>query len=1518
MKIQNFLVSQILILCLANSVYSQDYAVKPAWWDSTAKVSVEKADNLFNSYHKSLEKNKADRAKLENWQEIGPFDRSGDKTFETVYPPDKELKLDASYPGKDGKPVSWVKWPAGEKSPISENITEAVFFFYNTITVQKPAQKFLFISHDDGAEVRLNGKQVLLSKTYIDPSNPDIVPLDLKAGKNEILVKLEQGGGPWALATSVGDVSPIYVEIRVITELLKIFPSDIVEVTEMLAGKLVSDYTQIQDFQNMLFWAEFLFKKKTQISAFRKILEDSYNICLKNDKMQVSGKDFFKKIYDNRSYDSQIRGVSVRFMLDLMLKREEFDDLVKFTDINYAELRDIIGNDLFFYKLKAYIAKSDYDNSKNTIRDMEGIPELKDKPELQDLKRRAETLKTTAVMVKSDWELNSNIENANKLSGEKNILKLNRLIQNILLSKNASLLETDDKNLLTGAVLKYKEGFKVFEKDYSKPLEKYFEILGTKKGSLSEIQARKRKILLSFAPQGVKKDADPLLSSISETVLADADKYAFKPIAAMNPGYIEMLKNDNVFTGKASYALNSSSSVSKDIVLIQNSRQIVCLKGDKVLWSRQLDNCVIETDKNKIPENTPIFTGSFSPKTNGSLVFTRLISDGRFGVFAFDCADGHTVWDMKGNDYAICSDPVIYQDQIIVNAKKSDVITQYFLLVLNAATGKIEDEIYLFSGEEVTPLGGLYDIYAVRLDVFMPEPVIRNGRAYISTNSGIVFCVDMEGDFIVWARKYSRVPFIAQNMDLSYALGRKKNFLPAVGNQNVLFSPVDAPGMILLNKESGSVVAESSSVKPLDIRQAGPDSFLVIDKNSTAGLYSLKGLEPIKALAGTNYSFVDKLKDGFILSDGKGLEIWTDAGVLSKKIKLPASFLPISASKNGIFGYEPDKIRPIIGLLTTKAGNYPEPSCVEKNVQKLNNPQIIEINKAFFIKADNYIVLLDSKLFTEWAVPLRSKNTSVLSSDKIVYLVSKNTLVAIDRKTGAIINRFPKEGETYKNYSGSAIFAGKLYVGEATPQTNKTQVLIVDGAKNEYKGMLNLIPQMLSIYNNGDFLLIGWNNVMDIYKFNKDTAVFDKTDKTIKVSKNMWEYRRINVDEKPTLFVNPQDCFTFDPLTSTVNKFPIKNWPHVKWDWGMHDSNFTVIDKIAACSFQQHVWSLLDMNDRTDLSNNVNFCTSPVGDSGNLLGLVVNDLSKPPWEFKYSAACFDIKSKSILYKQEINPYANLNNMNPWNDLNFMAGDKSFHFFHPTANREFSEENNLVIQDYKNKKAELRTFPGYSSCPDAISSNGNVLLLINSSPKVFSVENVLKLTDKVASIYEVPSETKIKYEIDGYPDEWDMSKFHIAGKNKFSASLDKNNLIFAGQINDESLIRKAGVDGFEKCLSFTLMPGSAACFRTDNLKSAGFTWDFSEKSPDMKFEYSVSASGDSCFFEMSVALKSIFHVDPNWIINAMKDSKNRHIRGDLAFSFVVTDEKKTRQSIYTKDEPIPLYYPRLKFMFDAKK
>src|SRR5438128_2405749 len=45
------------------------------------------------------------------WHSIGPFNNSRPEDFDTPYPPEKEIDLVKTYPGKGGKQVGWKVFP---------------------------------------------------------------------------------------------------------------------------------------------------------------------------------------------------------------------------------------------------------------------------------------------------------------------------------------------------------------------------------------------------------------------------------------------------------------------------------------------------------------------------------------------------------------------------------------------------------------------------------------------------------------------------------------------------------------------------------------------------------------------------------------------------------------------------------------------------------------------------------------------------------------------------------------------------------------------------------------------------------------------------------------------------------------------------------------------------------------------------------------------------------------------------------------------------------------------------------------------------------------------------------------------------------------------------------------------------------------------------------------------------------------------------------------------------------------
>jgi hypothetical protein len=144
---------------------------------------------------------------------IGPFPNPEHRGFTQPYPPERELKLSASYPGVDGKPVSWQRMEATggfldlEKrlTPKEWTVAYALTYYYSPRA--RPAR--LLLGSDDGAKVWLNGQLVWseLERRGND-ADRDRVEVQLQRGWNQILVKVEQGEGGWGLRLRMTDAGP--------------------------------------------------------------------------------------------------------------------------------------------------------------------------------------------------------------------------------------------------------------------------------------------------------------------------------------------------------------------------------------------------------------------------------------------------------------------------------------------------------------------------------------------------------------------------------------------------------------------------------------------------------------------------------------------------------------------------------------------------------------------------------------------------------------------------------------------------------------------------------------------------------------------------------------------------------------------------------------------------------------------------------------------------------------------------------------------------------------------------------------------------------------------------------------------------------------------------------------------------------------------------------------------------------------------------------------------------------------
>jgi len=136
---------------------------------------------------------------LTHWKIIGPFDNSGRKGFDWVYPPEQEIDFAGEYEGKAGK-VRWRDYETSQKygkidmnQPYGKLKEVAAYATTDFISERAQTVEFRF-GGKNSWKVWLNGKLLFGRDEYHFDSEIDqyLLPAELKAGHNTILVKVCQ------------------------------------------------------------------------------------------------------------------------------------------------------------------------------------------------------------------------------------------------------------------------------------------------------------------------------------------------------------------------------------------------------------------------------------------------------------------------------------------------------------------------------------------------------------------------------------------------------------------------------------------------------------------------------------------------------------------------------------------------------------------------------------------------------------------------------------------------------------------------------------------------------------------------------------------------------------------------------------------------------------------------------------------------------------------------------------------------------------------------------------------------------------------------------------------------------------------------------------------------------------------------------------------------------------------------------------------------------------------------------
>lgn len=131
------------------------------------------------------------------WHLIAPFDNTDREGFETAFPPENEIDLDAKYTGKDGKEVAWVEYSTSNdygmvdfNQPFSP-LKEVVGYGYTEFDSAEARTAQLRLGCKNAWKIWFNGEFLFGRDEYHRGARIDqyILPVNLKKGKNTILVK---------------------------------------------------------------------------------------------------------------------------------------------------------------------------------------------------------------------------------------------------------------------------------------------------------------------------------------------------------------------------------------------------------------------------------------------------------------------------------------------------------------------------------------------------------------------------------------------------------------------------------------------------------------------------------------------------------------------------------------------------------------------------------------------------------------------------------------------------------------------------------------------------------------------------------------------------------------------------------------------------------------------------------------------------------------------------------------------------------------------------------------------------------------------------------------------------------------------------------------------------------------------------------------------------------------------------------------------------------------------------------
>ncbi len=181
------------------------------WFELASEYTPYKIDLSRDLFSNIASRKEMNTLVVRNWHILGPFPNEKNNGMNVMYEPETKIGLSESYNGINNIELKWERKEANSSgymdllSKFSHNLN-VISYAYTTIETHDEGKVLLLFGSDDGATIWVNGKEYMRKNVGRSAyACDDIIPVSLKKGNNEILVKVAQGGGEWEFYLQVMD-----------------------------------------------------------------------------------------------------------------------------------------------------------------------------------------------------------------------------------------------------------------------------------------------------------------------------------------------------------------------------------------------------------------------------------------------------------------------------------------------------------------------------------------------------------------------------------------------------------------------------------------------------------------------------------------------------------------------------------------------------------------------------------------------------------------------------------------------------------------------------------------------------------------------------------------------------------------------------------------------------------------------------------------------------------------------------------------------------------------------------------------------------------------------------------------------------------------------------------------------------------------------------------------------------------------------------------------------------------------